>query len=194
MALGKAPSLTVFLRNVDALPLSSHRANFTEMLSWGFLLMFLNWRIPWITASVRSLRTLPISSRQFSWLPVGLGLISATALWIVLSVLHLVVTGTIPVAPRIDLFSAFAAVTAIGHTIRFITPGQLKTKGMAGMAPAMIGILAVIFVDTWHPEIVQPAMLVGGILLLAASVAVMRYSVTRTSRMYRQPAVAGRFQ
>jgi hypothetical protein len=192
------PAFTQFLKSVDLLPLASSRAQVTEQVTWMFLFFFTNFREPWLFASTRRLRTLPLSPDVISLLPMALALISVSALWILLLALHLIVLHTIPASPRSDLFLAFAGLTAIAHSIRVLTAGSGVTRSMLPLAPAAVLLMSIAAVidywKTWHPELVQPAMFAGGMALMIAAYGLTRYSLTRTARVYRARAVAMRFQ
>jgi hypothetical protein len=188
------PPLSAFLSNADALPLASHRAHVTEFVTWGFLCFFAGLFDSAAPPRVRPLRTLPMSTNALGSLPPLLGLISATMLWVVLAALHVLVLHIFPVAPRIDLFLAFAGLVALGHALRLITPAQPVAKGLIGFAPFAVVMLAGGFIDTWHPEVVQPLMLIGGLTLLSASFVLTRVSLAQNSRMYRAAVVVVRFQ
>ena len=191
----QVPALPEFLRNADALPFSSHRAQVTEFITWTFVFFWAGMTDIGRVTTIRPLRALPLSTAKLSALPVGLALVAAAMLWIVLLALHFLVLGTLPVSPRIDLFAAFAGITALSQTLRVIAPGSIPTKGMIAFLPIMILMLAGSYaLDSWHPDIVQPTMLGGGLLLLAASFLVMRLSVAGSSRLYRPPAIVMRFQ
>ena len=103
---------------------------------------------------------------------------------------------TLPVALRLDLFVAFAAVIALGYTIRFMAPGgdRLATASMAPIA--IVWLVLGYFSDDLRASAVQTAALVGGPVCLAACYGVMRLALTRHSGLYRQrpmsnfPAIA----
>ena len=75
---------------------------------------------------------------------------------------------TLPVALRLDLFVAFAAVIALGYTIRFMAPGgdRLATASMAPIA--IVWLVLGYFSDDLRASAVQTAALVGGPVCLAA--------------------------
>lgn len=188
------PPLNEVLRKMALLPFSTPSAPIMEPIVFGALLILANVGDVWMTSRIRSLRTLPVSSSTLGSLTVVLGLTSAAMLWLVLLALHGLVLRTLPSSPRLDLFMAFAALSTTTRTIRFVAPLQDKAKSMICLAPIFaVWLAAGYFVDskdTWRPGLVQPAMLIGGLLTLVASWAVMRLAVTRSSRMYRpQPAV-----
>ena len=58
------------------------------------------------------------------------------------------------------------------------------------LAPLGIIWLALGYSGSFRTDIVQPAMFVGGVLALAASFALMRRAVTRSSRIYQPRAIA----
>jgi hypothetical protein len=190
------PDLVSFLRNADAFPFSSRAAHITEPITWGVLVFATAFLDPWMASSLRPLRALPMSSGRLACLPVAMGLLASITLGAILLLLHLVVLRTLPVALRLDLFVAFAAVIALGYTIRFMAPVRPRAA-TASMAPIVIVWLVLgYFSDDLRASAVQTAALVGGPLCLAASYGVMRLALTRYSRLYRQrpmsnsPAIA----
>ena len=187
------PALGEFLRLAAVLPFSSPSARITEPIVFGALVAVATLAEPGMLADIRSLRTRPISSARLGCIPAGLGLVSATMLWIVLLALHGLVVGTLPASLRPDLFVAFAALTALAQAIRFITPGHTVGKSMLGFAPVAITWLALgYFSDSWRADVVQRAMLMGGLLTLAASWAAMRQAVMRSRTLYQPRPAAGR--
>jgi hypothetical protein len=186
------PPLAEVLRKASMLPFSGSGAAVIEPMIFGFLCIIGSVPDVWMTARIRPLRTLPVSSTRLGSLPVALGLVSAGMLWIVLLVLHGLVVRTLPSSLRPDLFTAFAALAAMAHTIRFVTPGQAATKSMLGLAPVFAVLLTLAYIadSTWRPAVPHSAVLIGSLLTLAVSWAVMRLAVTRSSTMYRpRPAI-----
>ena len=190
------PDLVTFLRNADAFPFSGGKPRLTEPITWGVLVFATAFLDSWMASSVRPLRALPISSARLAALPVALGLVASITLGLLLLVVHLVMLRTLPVALRLDLFVAFAAVIAMSHTIRFIGSGHTQAATIA-MAPiAIVWLLLGYFSDDLPARVVQTAALVGGPVCLAACYGVMRLAITRYSRLYRQrpmsnlPAIA----
>lgn len=184
------PALGEVLRMAAMLPFSSPRALVSEPIVLGAVLMASTIVEPAMLENIRSLRRLPMSSARLGCLPVALGLVSASMLWIVLLAVHGLVLRTLPSSPRLDLFIAFAALTASTHAIRFIVPGQVVTRTMLGCMPVLIAFMAPGFAESWRPEIVQPCMVIGGLLILAASWVAMRHAVRRSSAIYRQQVPA----
>jgi hypothetical protein len=176
------------------LPFSSPHVSVVEHIIFGVLVTIATLADPWMAARMRSLRTLPISSARLSSIPVGLGLVSASMLWIVLLVLHALVLRTLPSSLRPDLFIAFAALTAVAQTLRFAGPGQAVAKSTFAFLPIAVIWLAVEYftdsADPWHAEHVQRAMLMGGVLTLALCWMLMRHAVVHSSRLYKAPSVA----
>ena len=184
------PDLVSFLRNADAFPFSSHAAHVTEPITWGVFVFATAFLDPWMCSSLRPLRALPMSSGRLACLPVAMGLLASITLGGVLLVLHLVMLRTLPVALRLDLFVAFAALIALGYTIRFLAPGRPQA-GTASMAPiAIVWLVLGYFSDDWRASAVQSAALVGAPVFLAACYGVMRLALTRYSRLYRQRPVS----
>ena len=180
------PELVSFLRNADAFPFSGGTPRFTEPITWGVLVFATAFLNSWMPSSLRPLRALPMSSARLAALPVAMGLLASIILAGVLFVLHLVMLRTLPVAMRVDLFVAFAAVIALGYTIRFMAPGR-QQAATASMAPiAIIWLTLGYFSDDLSANVVQAAAIVGGPLCLVASYGVMRLALTRYSRLYRQ--------
>jgi hypothetical protein len=168
------------------MPFTSARASIAEPIVFGAIVVVVTLMEPGMIANIRSLRTLPISSSRLGCIPAGLGLVSAAMLWVVLLALHGLLTGTVPASLRPDLFMAFAALTALTHLIRFITPGQMVVRSMLSFAPVALTWLALgYWSDSWPLDVVQPTALIGGLLVLAASWTTMRHAVTRSSAMYR---------
>jgi hypothetical protein len=189
------PPLAVFLSNVDALPFASHSAHVTEFVTWGFMFLSIGMYELATPSRIRAMRTLPISTNQLSCLPLAIGLVSATVLWTVLAALHLLILRTAPIAPRVDLFLAFAGLLALSHAARIIAPGQPQIRGLIAFTPfAAVMLAGGFFIDSWHPEIVQPIMFAGGLTALMLSFTLMRILLARNSRMYRPPTIVARFQ
>ena len=186
-----SPALAEVFRRASLLPFSTTTASIAEPIVFGALLCVASQMEPGMVANIRALRPLPVSSARLSCLPLGLGLVCATTLWLVLLVLHGLVLWTLPVSPRLDLFVACAALAASTHVIRYAAPGQKATRGMLAFGPVALTWLALgYFSDSWRADVVQPAMLIGGLVTLAASWAVMHRAVGRSSSMYRQRPVA----
>ncbi len=184
----QVPTLPEFLRLADALPFSTARASATEIVTWTFLFFFANMREPWIFNDARRLRALPLSANQVALLTLALGVLSTISLWVVLGVLHLVVLGSVPVSPRSDLFMAFAGLTTLADALRIVVPGRGSLKAMLPLAPvALIVLSAEYFTEGWQPNLVQPSLFVGGLVLLIVSVLIARFAFARTSHIYRQP-------
>jgi hypothetical protein len=191
------PPLAEFLSNSGALPLASHRAHVTEFVTWGFLWFFVALFDAAAPPRVRSLRTLPMSTSVLSGLPLALGLISATMLWIVLAALHVLVLHSVPAAPRLDLFFAFAGLVTLSHALQFVTSAGPVAKNLIGFGPFAVVMMAggyFIDIHTWRPEVIQPLMLIGGLMLLAASFLMTRISLAHNSRMYRPAPIVARLQ
>ena len=184
--VGPVPDLVSFLRNADAFPFSGGKPRVTEPITWGVLVFATAFLDSWMVSSLRPLRALPVSSARLAAVPVVIGLVASVTLGLLLLVVHLVMLRTPPVALRMDLFVAFAAVLALSHTIRFI--GCRHTQAATiGMAPiAIVWLLLGYFSDDLHASVVQTAAVVGGPVCLAASYGVMRLAITRYSRLYRQ--------
>ena len=181
------PPLGEVLRRASMLPFSRPGSSPAEPMIFGFLVGVASIADVWMTARIRSLRTLPVSSARLGSLPVVLGLVSASMLWIVLLVLQGLVLRTPPSSLRPDLFTAFAALTAMAHTIRFVAPGQPVLRSMLGLAPIGMFLMTLAYIadSTWRPVPPRSAVLLASLLALAASWAVMRLAVTRSSTMYR---------
>ena len=187
------PELSSVLGRSGMLPLASPRAHVTESITIGVLFIITGMLEVGLLANIRPLRVLPLSTVRLCCIPLGLALASATMLWTVLLVLHVLVLHTVPVSFRTDLFIAFVALTALSNVLRFTVPGQPPTRAMIGFAPLGIIWLAVGYFDSFRTDIVQPATFVGGLLVLAGSFALMRYAVTRSSRIYQQRATMAPF-
>jgi len=179
--------LAEIFRNAGALPFSSARAPVVEPIIFSMLLVVLGLAEGWMASKIRLLRTLPLSTTQLGAIPAGLGLISASMLGVVLLILHALVVRTWPVSLRPDLFVAFAGLAAATHTIRFIV-GTTSSTGwkMISFVPVMLAFLSVGFIDSWKPAPIQAGMLIGGVLMLAATWGVMRSTLRVNSAMYRQ--------
>ena len=179
------PDLVTFLRNADAFPFSSPVARITEPITWGFVVFASAFLDPWMVSSLRPLRALPMSAGRLAALPVAMGLLASITFALLLLVLHLVILQTLPVALRLDLFLAFAAVIAIGYTIRVMAPGRPQAA-TASMAPtAIIWLVLGYFSDDYSASTVQTAALVAAPVCLVVSYLVMRFALTRQSRLYR---------
>jgi hypothetical protein len=186
------PALSTVLGRADMLPFASRSAHVTEPITVGALFLIASMLDVGAVTNFRSLRTLPLSAAQLGCVPVGLGLVSAGTLWIVFLALHALVLGTLPVSFRPDLFIAFAALTAFTQMLRITLPGQPATSSLIALAPVGVIWLALGYSDSFRTDIVQPAMFFGGLLTLTASFALMRRAVTRSSRLYKPPAIAAR--
>jgi len=179
-------ALVEVLRLASVLPFTSASAMISEPIIYGAFVAVAAVMIePGMVANIRSLRTLPMSSARLACIPAGLGLISATMLWTVLLAVHGLATRTLPASLRPDLFVAFAAFAASAHTIRFLAPGALVGKSMLGFVPVAIVWLALGFSDSWRTDVVQPAMFIGGLVMLAATWLTMRRAVIRSSAIYK---------
>jgi hypothetical protein len=187
------PALATALSRTDMLPFASRSAHVTEPITVGSLLVIAAMLDMGSVTNIRSLRILPVSTTQLSYIPLGLGLVSAAMLWIVFLALHGLVLRTLPVSFRPDLFTAFMALTALSHVLRITLPGQPPARAMMSLAPLGIIWLALGYSDSFRTDLVQPAMFVGGLLVLAASFALMRRAVTRSSRIYQPRAIAAPF-
>jgi hypothetical protein len=195
------PHLVEFLRLADALPFSSRTGHATEPITYGFLFLFASFFDSWVVTKIRPLRALPVSPNLLSAIPATLGLLSATMLWTVLFVVHIVFVRSVPLNLRIDLFVAFASMAAITMTLRMIAPGPVEMRPLIALIPWAIVLLAFArFLDAL-PKPVGPAwstmahrpMLVGGVVVLAASFVSMRIAITRSSRIYRPLPAPVRF-
>jgi hypothetical protein len=185
------PALAVLLRNADMLPLSSPTAHVTEPITMGVLFVVVGMQDIGLVANMRPLRALPLSSTRLSCIPLALGLIAAATLWMVLFVLQILVLRTMPVSWRPDLFVAFMALTALSHVLRMTLPGSQPVRTMVSMAPlGIIWWLPLVHSDSFRTDLIQPAMFIGGLLVLVVSFLVMRRAVTRGSRIYRTASTA----
>ena len=184
------PTLADVLSRVDMLPLASPTARMTEPITVGIMLLAAGLLDVGLVANLRPLRALPLSATQLSGLPVGVGLLSAAMLWIVFLVLHALVLRTPPVSFRIDLFTAFAALSTLAQVLRVVLPGEPSTRtaiaamGPLGLTWGAVGY-AVDSAATFRADLVQPAMFFGGLLVLAGSFALMYRAITRSNRVYR---------
>jgi hypothetical protein len=151
---------------------------------------FGNMRLP---MGFRAIRWMPFSSVQLACMPLLDGLISATALWVALLAIHVTLTGTIPASLRVDLFVTWTACSAMSYLLRTTLPMNFVVNGTLGvMVPPMIW-MSLAFFEPWRADRVQPAMLVGSIVLLLAISAVMFRAITRSPRLYRgNPLFQGR--
>jgi hypothetical protein len=181
------PALVEVLRLAGVMPFTSSGAMISEPIIYGaFVAVAAVMVEPGMVANIRSLRTLPMSSARLACIPAGLGLISATMLWTVLLAVHGLAAGTLPASLRPDLFIAFAAFTASAQAIRFLAPGALVGKSMLGFVPvAIVWLVLGYFSDAWQTDVAQLAMLVGGLLMLAATWVAMRHAVARSSAIYK---------
>jgi hypothetical protein len=187
------PALSTVLGRADMLPFASRSAHVTEPITVGALFLIGSLLDMGTVTNFRPLRTLPLSATQLGAVPVCLGLISATMLWIVFAALHGLVLRTLPVSFRPDLFIAFAALTALTQACGAMLPGPAASKSLVALAPIGIIWLALGYTDSFRTDIVQPAMFVGGLLTLAAAFVLMRRAVTHGRGIYQPRASAVRF-
>ena len=184
------PALSAVLGRANMLPFASRSASVTEPITVGALFLIGSLLDVGTVMTFRPLRALPLSATQLGSIPVWLGLVSATMLWIVFAALHGLVLGTLPVSFRPDLFIAFAALTALTQACGAVLPGPPASKSLVAVAPLGIIWLAVGYFDSFRTDIVQPAMFLGGLLTLAVSFVLMRHAVTRGRGIYQPRASA----
>lgn len=162
-------------------------------MMFGALFLFSGFGNVRLPMGFRAIRWMPFSSVQLACMPLLEGLISATALWVVLLAIHVTLSGTIPASLRFDLFVTWTACAAMSHLLRTTLPLHFVVNFTVGvMVPPMI-LMSVTFFEPWRADRAQPAMLVGSIVLLLAISAVMFRAITRSPRLYRaNPLFQGR--
>lgn len=194
-AFSGAPALPMFLASVDALPFSASAPHETEPFTWITLFFLVLTLDALRMTGVRPLRVLPMSTARLSGLPVAIGLISASALWVTLLALHFLTQPGPPVTLRPDLFIGFAAIMSITHTIRLSTPAQTIMRSVFCFAPIILVVAgSLFFLDSWRPGVWRAVLFFGGLAGLGTSYAAMRLVVQRGSWIYRRPTIAVRFQ
>ena len=187
------PSLAETFRRATLLPFESATATQLEPMMFGALFLFSGFGNVRLPMGFRAIRWMPFSSVQLACMPLLEGLISATALWVVLLAIHVTLSGTIPASLRFDLFVTWTACAAMSHLLRTTLPLHFVVNFTVGvMVPPMI-LGSVTFFEPWRADRAQPAMLVGSIVLLLAISAVMFRAITRSPRLYRaNPLFQGR--
>ncbi len=178
------PPLREILSSMGLLPFASHRAQATEAIIWGALLMFSAMTEPIRGIDWRALRSQPIGGRTLAVLPLISGILSATMLFVSLGILHVIVLAGTPVALRSDLFVAVAAFVAFAEVTRLFVTAPVS-RAMARFAPIGALWLLLGYHETYRRDIVQPATLIIGLLVLIASVPIARAMFTRSPRLYR---------
>jgi hypothetical protein len=139
----------------------------------------------------RALRTQPIRVRDLARLPLLSGILSAATLFAALAIVHVLALAGTPVALRTDLFVAVAAVIAVGEVARSLLQ-SLMLRGMVLFVPISALWLLLGYTETYPRNIVQPATLAIGLLVLAATVPISHAMFTRSPRLYRARPIVGR--
>jgi uncharacterized protein YhhL (DUF1145 family) len=125
-----------------------------------------------------------LSARQLAATFAAIGCVSGAVIWTALMLLHLVSTWDFPKSLRIELLFGAAAMMAFLHGIRL---ASLGTR----IPPAVTQSLAVgLPCAVWYTTFTWPmgspllSMTLASLLIFVAGYAVLRSTITRTSRLY----------